>query len=434
MIQYRLHLLLYNLATVLYSPWWLKKRKSQWPRRNDKHAEKFALGRWICPIYRGFNTVEVSPSSGGERVVFLGFGYGQMRQIARLSAKLREDRPAVKITWAFSKPDAVRRVQKDFPEQDVTYIPFDFVIPTQRWLKHLAPNVIVVVERAWYPNIIWNARLRKINVVLANGARQSGDVIFNMLPMGVRRSLGSGFSMMCFQEEEHRQEVEKLTSDNVKARVVGNLKFDCQIADDSTRREELAQWLHVTDPRPILAAGSTGPEDEEFVLRAFEITRRQVPCRLMIAPRRLPRIGEVEELIARNGFGCSLRTHPTTGADIFILDTLGELAIAYQFCAGVFIGGTLGGAGHDVVEPLVWGVPVYFGTGGGKIGPGQRECEAAGVGFRVSTPEELAEHWLQLVQSAQLRADLRDKASRLLQEQSGSLARNVAAITELLDG
>jgi 3-deoxy-D-manno-octulosonic-acid transferase len=154
---------------------------------------------------------------------------------------------------------------------------------------------------------------------------------------------------------------------------------------------------------------------------------------LLLAPRKLKRVDEIVELIRARGLIVSRRTQPVPGADVFILDTLGELSLAYQFSVAAFVGGTLDGVGHNVIEPLVWGIPVAYGAGAGKSSPAQRTCEKAGVGFRVQSSEELAAHWVSVLRDEKLRSRLREQSTQLLEAQRGALERNVAAILELID-
>jgi 3-deoxy-D-manno-octulosonic-acid transferase len=242
---------------------------------------------------------------------------------------------------------------------------------------------------------------------------------------------------MCLQSDDHIRRIQSLVSPRTPVSALGNVKFGLRPKVDPDVQESLRTWLSTRGDVPLLAAGSTWKGEEELVLEALKIVRREVPCALLIAPRRLNRAAEVEALAQEKGFALNVRTRPresdSSAAEVFVLDTLGELATAYGFAVAAYVGGTLQRAGHDVVEPLTWGVPVFFGPGGGKIGPGQPEAQAVGVGFRIHSAEELATHWLGIVKDEALREEYRERAKQLLDEQSRAFEKNVEAIVELVD-
>ena len=123
---------------------------------------------------------------------------------------------------------------------------------------------------------------------------------------------------------------------------------------------------------------------------------------------------------------------PDSAIDVFLLDTLGELSQAYAFAQAAYVGGTLCGPGHNVIEPLEWGVPVAFGPGRGKPTSEQQSCIEAGVGFCVRDEQQLADLWLSAVQNQAWREQLKNDSQRILQEQRQALTNNVAAIVEML--
>jgi 3-deoxy-D-manno-octulosonic-acid transferase len=82
----------------------------------------------------------------------------------------------------------------------------------------------------------------------------------------------------------------------------------------------------------------------------------------------------------------SIREHASASdiqapVDVFCLDTVGELAVAYRYAQAAYVGGTLNSAGHNMAEPLYWGIPVSYGPARGFFETVKRACEAAGVGL-----------------------------------------------------
>jgi 3-deoxy-D-manno-octulosonic-acid transferase len=184
----------------------------------------------------------------------------------------------------------------------------------------------------------------------------------------------------------------------------------------------------------LLVAGSTDSADEErFVLRSFLKAREQLPCRLLIAPRRTERRAELVALAEEFGLRASLRSRPADNADLLILDTLGELAHVYQYGRAAYVGGAWDGMGHNVTEPVVWGVPVAYGIRRGHFAALQKLCEEYGVGFRVADDSDLAEFWRMVLGSPERQAELREACQSLIVRQSGSFEATLAGIVRAVE-
>jgi len=119
----------------------------------------------------------------------------------------------------------------------------------------------------------------------------------------------------------------------------------------------------------IWIAGSTYPKDEAILLPAYLTMLRYEPrLRLILVPHeptethllqvtqrltalKLPflRYSQIDEQSNWNS------------PAILLVDTMGRLAELYAFSDLVFVGGSFHGKIHNVLEPVVWAKPVFFG-------------------------------------------------------------------------
>lgn len=74
--------------------------------------------------------------------------------------------------------------------------------------------------------------------------------------------------------------------------------------------------------------------------------------------------------------------------NIIVLNTIGQLANAYSYGKIAYVGGGFSGKLHNILEPAVFGLPVLFGPHFTRF-PEAKLFIREGVGFSVSTPEEL---------------------------------------------
>jgi 3-deoxy-D-manno-octulosonic-acid transferase len=125
------------------------------------------------------------------------------------------------------------------------------------------------------------------------------------------------------------------------------------------------------------------------------LRERFADLRLLLAPRHLDRIVEVEDLLRRQRVAYVRRTalaenHWGGDPAVLLLDTLGELSGLYRGATAAFVGGTLAPVGgHNLLEPALAGVPVFFGPNVENVSSVARALEACGGGVRVRSASEL---------------------------------------------
>jgi 3-deoxy-D-manno-octulosonic-acid transferase len=147
--------------------------------------------------------------------------------------------------------------------------------------------------------------------------------------------------------------------------VTGNTKFDVADAAKAARRqgERLRDELGLAEGALLIVAGSTRPGEEELLLRVYQQLRsRNRGLKLLLAPRHLQRLSELQSLIEKTGLAHCRRSSGRAGADLILLDSLGELSSAYSFATLAWIGGSWGPyGGQNPLEASAQGCPVIFG-------------------------------------------------------------------------
>jgi 3-deoxy-D-manno-octulosonic-acid transferase len=161
--------------------------------------------------------------------------------------------------------------------------------------------------------------------------------------------------------------------------------------------------------------------------------------RLLIAPRHLERLEEIEELIRRRNLSFVTRTgrrHDSEQREIppvLILDTTGELARTYALAEIAFIGKSLTATGgQNPLEPAGLGVPVCFGPrmeNFRSIAP----LLVDGGGARVVERTEDVEPTLrELLGNPNLIREMGKKAQGIVEKGSGAAIRTATALVPLI--
>ena len=424
-------LLLWSAVTVLWTPFSLLHRARRAMFRANK--EEFEISRWSQHL----QTPEITRAllgKPGAHVVLVGASFGEVLIVDKITKALRGTRPEIKVTWAIRDRHTVEHVKKMHPTQSVVYWPFDWIVPVVKWLRVTRPDVVVMLERYRFPIFVRANKKYGSDVVLVNGRCRHRKFFF-WFGRAYYRWLFAGFRAVFFQNDTYLRNASGLLSKGTKAQSTGDIKFDLShIPIDAEKAVAIDKWISSVGRAPILAAGSTdSAEEERFVLEAFLSVRKTLDARLMIAPRRPTRAEELVEIIRSFGLNASRRSKMEAGADVYVLDTLGELSYAYKFASAAYVGGALTGMGHNVIEPLEWGIPVSYGPNRGHFGSIQEACERAGVGTRIVKSSQLTVHWLGVLNSPECRAEIGEQCKTMIERHRGALGVTLDEVHALLD-
>ncbi len=435
--------LVYNAAALLGAPFFLYRK---WRLlRFIKLDCEFDIARLRGDFPRALQPQSQREASekSGPRVVFVTLGWGEVATMEPLAQALRAARPQARLLFTVKHREAIP-LASQLADEEVLPLPFDRPLAVARWHGRARPDVVVFYERFNLATLLRSLWLARVPFLIVH-ARMSAKRVNNRSAPNLRfkRWQLRGLRAILLPTPDYRPGTQQIAPDEAQIHTVGSIKFPHVKPRLAPEREaDLRAWIEAaTGGAPLLVAGSTRETEEEFVLDAWEKTRAACPANapvLLLAPRKPARTDEVlRELNARN-LRVSRRSQwardaSNVRADVLLLDTLGELGVAYSHAVAAFVGGTVNGDSHNVAEPLIWNIPVAYGPKRGNFGVEQTLCENAGVGFRVETPAELSAHWTELLNAPDLRRSLADKAQELVESQRDAFARTLQILIDAVD-
>ncbi len=244
------------------------------------------------------------------------------------------------------------------------YLPFDAPFLVKRFLHHTRPSVAVFVETEIWANYLRELKQRAIPALLIN-ARLSARSFAGYAKLGVfAREVVGDFTEIACQNEAS---CERFLALGAKATVLGNLKFDLQVADNLA--EQQAHVKALLGARAFILVASTHSGEEDLVLNAFQLRREPKEQRLLvIAPRHVERSGDIIALAESKGLSAvrysALTPHeplpPKT--DVLIVDVLGQLLPFYSLADYAIVGGSfVPHGGHNPLEAALFATPCLIG-------------------------------------------------------------------------
>lgn len=321
------------------------------------------------------------------------------------------------------------------------FLPFD-ILPFTRWaMQRVKPDVLIITETELWGNLMHSAKEIGAKVVLVNGRISNATFARSQSPLGklAYQWLLSHLDLYLMRSDFDAQRILQMGMSPSSVRTVGDVKLDQpQIRLSETVKASLRSELGFFSEHLLFVAGSTHEGEEETILRVYQRLISQLPnLRLLLAPRHLERVESVVSKVRSLGLTPVKRSEcigkPLRQNEVIVLDTVGELAKLYALATVAFVGGSLvQRGGHNIMEPILHGVPVLFGPNVDNFRPHAELLLREGVGFQVQGEDELTEVAYKLLRSEPLRRAISWKAEQLLSQHRGAAGRVVEAIAELL--
>ena len=349
---------------------------------------------------------------------------------------LKAQFPDATVVLSVLTPTAYRAATSRLPEADaVIYFPLDHPLCVRRVLGQIRPSVFFFTETEIWPNCLSILHRQGVPTVLVSGRFSARAAHRYGLLRPVFGPVLRSLSLCCMQTQADAERVIAAGVPHERVVVTGNFKVDGSVESDE-RGKAILQELGLAD-RPVLIAASTHRGEEEILLDGYRRLRTQIPALLLLlAPRHPQRFGEVETLLKQAGLGYTKRSQPEPPGDpaieVFLLDSLGELASFYSAAAVVFVGGSLvkGPGGHSVIEPALARVPVVFGPYTRNFTSIVDALKQTGGGIEVADAGSLARHALPLLGDLSLSQQVGQRAYTAIRQEHGAVERTVRVIRE----
>ncbi|HEX9996990.1 MAG TPA: glycosyltransferase N-terminal domain-containing protein [Abditibacterium sp.] len=288
---------------------------------------------------------------------------GETMAAKPIAAALKTEIPGVQIALSSTTDTGhvlAQTLRKNGEIDLAFYFPLDLAPVQNRALKLLQPDAIAFVETELWPNLLHLARRRNIPTFLVNG-RVSDNLLKTAPRLGpLWKWMSGNVELFLMRGESDAARLESLGVTRDKIIVTGDVKLEVPSVSSEVLRRDWRQKLGLGDEK-ILVCGSTHEGEEEIFL---EIARQKTNWKIAFAPRHPNRFEEVAELIKKADFPVVRRSENRKWDDgaVFLLDSVGELSNFYALGDAAFVGGSLiRRGGHNLLEPILRGVPVIFG-------------------------------------------------------------------------
>ncbi len=390
----------------------------------------------------GFLPERVRNIFKGKKIIWVhAASVGEVMGISRMVAELKLNLPEYSILISTITTTGTNIARK-LSTMGVIYLPIDLPLVVHRVLGIINPKILVITETELWPNLILQAKKKGIKVIIVNGRISEKSIgRYQKIKWLFKKPLGTGVDLFCMQTELDAQRIASLGAPSEKIMVTGSTKFDLGV--DVPCPEEIRRFLkeiEITEEKdvlPIITAGSIREKEEEIILDAYQQVRQQIPdAVLIIAPRHLQRIEYIKKALQKRNLSYGLRTRRNQRGiekkeekSVIILDTIGELLLAYAVSSVAVVGGTfVPVGGHNIIEPVALGKMVLFGQHINNYREAANLLIAADAAIQVSSASGLADKIVYVLENPDEMSQKGIAGKKLVEENQGASTRNVEAI------
>lgn len=319
--------------------------------------------------------------------------------------------------------------------------PLDLIFSVRRVVRHIAPDLVILVETDIWPNFLHEMEKRKVPVLLVNGrlSDKSFKGYKRLSPFSDR--IFGKFSHICAQSPEDRRRFRRLGVLPERLTWVGSLKFEGEIrAIPDVGLRKIRKTLFIPDHRRIIVAGSTHPGEEAMLAQAFfKLKKREKDLSLILVPRNPDRADEILSIFEGSNFNAVRYQDllqgkaPSQASDVVVIDLIGLLKDLYAVADIAFVGGSLVPfGGHNPLEPAGFAVPVFFGPHMGSFREISKMLLSAGGALQVRDEDELYRSFSGLFNDEQRREAQGLRARGVLEKNRGALSKTLDLIRGFL--
>ena len=393
---------------------------------------------------------------------------GETRTAGILLNVLRQAQPGLRLLLTHGTATGRAAGQSLLRPGDVqVWQPWDSRAAVARFLNHFKPRLGLLMETEVWPALLAAAQQRCVPMVLVN-ARLSEKSLAQALrvsPLAL-----PAYSALAVVLAQTPADAARFSELGVNAQVVGNLKFDA--VPDPRQLARGAAWRRAEKAPVVMFASSREGEENEFFEQTAAVVQTFTACsainsgliesddvfavkppaerqvtqitRVLVVPRHPQRFDEVAALAAQHVLVVSRRSQwPDDGpagspeamaADIWLGDSLGEMALYYALADVALLGGSFAQlGGQNLIEAAACACPVVMGPSTFNFTEAANQAEAAGAAQRVPDMAHAVAAAFALVNNNAARQLASAGGMAFAASNQGATERTVRALQPFLD-
>ena len=278
---------------------------------------------------------------------------GEFEQGLPVIELLKKENPTWKVIVTFFSPSGYEAVNNSIIDYKF-YLPYDTRFNARQFIKIVNPQFALFVKYEFWHHFLKELKIKNIPTYSVSSIFRPTQAFFKWWGSWNKRMLNQ-FTYFMVQDETSLKLLKSIGITN--AEITGDTRFDrvLKIKEDTLRFPEIENFI---GGKKVFIVGSLRPEDDNIVL---PFIKANTEYRFIIAPHEITEkhISKIENTLDFTVRHSELSTK--TDANILIIDSIGKLSRLYRLAHFAYIGGGFSDGIHNILEPAVYNIPVFFG-------------------------------------------------------------------------
>jgi len=343
--------------------------------------------------YKNLKSFRVHIGIGKTIYWFHASSHGEFEQVKPVLKGLKEVEPSSFSVVSFFSPSGYNHVNDELIDCKI-YLPFDFPWLIRKYLNVVQPKKIILAAYDVWPNMIWISKSKGIHSALFAAQFSEGTSKLSPVIRNFYRNVYGSLSAIYTISEQDNKRLQRILYPIKRpiVRVLGNPRYDQvkQKAGKFTTEQTESVLLR---PKRLLV-GSIHIEDEHVILDSIVNLMQDINDLSLIWVPHEPSdriVSKAESFFQSKNFTTArlgLKNPNQIETRVIIVDSIGKLSQLYWDGQVAYIGGGFSSGVHNVMEPAIARLPVFFGPHY-KNFIEAKELIADGGGFSIENGTDL---------------------------------------------
>jgi len=350
---------------------------------------------------------------------------GEYEQGRPVMEQFKKEYTQYKILVTFYSPSGYEAIPTDDIVDFKSYLPFDSNKNAQRFIKEVNPSIVFFVKYEFWYFYLTGLKAAAVPTYSISSIFRRQQVYFKWYGSFYKKIL-TNFNHFFVQDERSQVLLNKLNLSNT---ITGDTRLD-RVIDLKDEQQEMPEIATFCADHEVMIVGSMRKEDLNLVI---EFVKLHPDLKFIIAPHEITEsmIKPLEKDLS-SVIRYSIITSSLEGQRVLIIDNIGLLSKLYRYATYTYIGGGFSDGLHNILEPAVFGKPVFFGNKAFQKYKEAIDFIDLGVAFPVGSLEEFATVFNHLQNDKARQAGIKKLLDSYLESNSGASQKIIRHIKNFI--
>jgi 3-deoxy-D-manno-octulosonic-acid transferase len=279
---------------------------------------------------------------------------GEFEQGLPIIEQIKKENPTWKVAVTFFSPSGYEAVTNSSIDYKF-YLPLDTASNASKFIDLIKPELTIFIKYEYWYHYLNQLNLRNIPTYSVSSIFRSTQTFFKWWGSWNRKMLKQ-FTYFMVQDQSSLGLLNSIGLSNVQ--ITGDTRFDrvLKIKNDTLRFPEIENFI---GGNKVFIVGSLRPEDDEIIL---PFIKSNSGYKFILAPHEITstHISKIENSIESTVRHSQL--DEKSNEKVLIIDSIGKLSRLYRLANIAYVGGGFSDGIHNILEPAVYHIPVFFGN------------------------------------------------------------------------